>query len=171
MTGYIQVYTGNGKGKTTAALGLAMRAAGAGLTVMIGQFLKHGEYSEINALKAFNDLITVEQYGCGKFVRGAPSKEEKESALRGLERLRENIKKNTYDMIIVEEGNVAVTCGLITENDLLELMDMKQENMELVVTGRGATQNIIERADLVTEMVEIKHYFKSGVAARKGVEK
>ncbi|MCF8045155.1 MAG: cob(I)yrinic acid a,c-diamide adenosyltransferase [Desulfarculaceae bacterium] len=171
MKGYIQVYTGNGKGKTTAALGLALRAAGAGLTVLVAQFLKQGEYSEITALKSFHGRITVRQYGCGKFVRGMPSEEEKQAASHGLNEIRSCIQNRSYDMIVVEEGNVAVSCGLIRENDLLDLMEMKPEGLELVITGRGATEKVTEKADLVTEMKEVKHYFKKGVTARKGIEK
>ena len=171
MKGYIQVYTGNGKGKTTAALGLALRAAGAGLSVLVAQFLKQGDYSEIIALQAFTHQIAVRQYGCGKFVKGVPTDEEKQAANEGLKEIRESIQNSAYDMIVVEEGNVAVTCGLIDEKDLLELMEMKPEGMELVITGRGATDRVVERADLVTEMKEVKHYFKKGIRARKGIEK
>lgn len=171
MKGYIQVYTGNGKGETTAALGLALRAAGAGLTVLVAQFLKQGECSEIAALKAFGDRMTVRQYGCGRFVRGMPSKEEKDSAGHGLNEIRQYVQNGSYDMIIVEEGNVAVSCGLIRESDLLDLMEMKPEGMELVITGRGATERVIQKADLVTEIKDVKHYFKKGVTAQKGIEK
>ena len=171
MKGYIQVYTGDGKGKTTAALGLALRAAGAGLTVLVAQFLKQGEYSEIAALKALGDLITVRQYGCGRFVRGMPTEEEKKSAGQGLEEIRHHLQNGSFDVIVVEEGNVAVTCGLITEDDLLDLMRIKPEKTELVITGRGAADRVIKNADLVTEMKEVKHYFKKGVSARKGIEK
>lgn len=171
MTGYIQLYTGNGKGKSTAAFGLALRAVGAGLTVMVAQFLKQGEYSEIKALKSFAGRIEVRQYGCGKFVRGKPSEEEKQSARQGLAEIRGWIQNKSFDMLVVEEGNVAVTCGLITEEELLELMTIKPEEMELVITGRGATDRLIEKADLVTEMKEIKHYFQKGVRAREGIEK
>ena len=171
MKGYIQVYTGDGKGKTTAALGLALRAAGAGLKVLVAQFLKQGEYSEIKALKLFEDRIKVRQYGCGRFVRGKPTEEERKAAGRGMEEIRGYIRNGSFDMIVVEEGNVAVMCGLITEEELLDLMENKPEAMELVITGRGATEKVIQKADLVTEMREVKHYFKEGVQARKGIEK
>ena len=170
MKGYIQVYTGNGKGKTTASLGLALRAAGAGLKVFIGQFLKQGDYSEIKALSKL-DTVTVEQFGMGKFVRGNPSEEEKKAAALGYARLQEIVAGGDYDMVIVEEGNVAVACGLMTEQDLLALMDKKPDHVELVITGRGAAQAVKDRADLVTEMQEIKHYYKKGVKARVGIEK
>ena len=170
MKGYIQLYTGNGKGKTTASIGLAVRAAGAGLSVYIVQFLKKGDYSEIKALSRFEN-ITVEQYGLGKFVSGHPSDEDMAAGAAGYSKLCEILKQNTHDVVIAEEGNVAVMCNIITEKDLLALMEMKPDNIELIITGRGATPNVIERADLVTEMKEIKHYYKQGVTARVGIEK
>lgn len=170
MTGYIQVYTGNGKGKTTAALGLALRGAGAGFQVFVGQFLKQGDYSEIRALSRF-DNVTVEQFGMGRFVRGRPSEEEKAAARKGYDRLCGILDAGVHDLVIVDEGNVAVTCQLISVQELLALMDRKPEHMELVITGRGATPEVSGRADLVTEMREIKHYFHQGVMARKGIEK
>jgi cob(I)alamin adenosyltransferase len=170
MKGYIQVYTGNGKGKTTASIGLAVRAAGAGLSVYIAQFLKKGDYSEIKALSGF-ESITVEQYGLGKFVKGHPSEEDSAAGAAGYLKLCEILTQNTHDVVIAEEGNVAVMCNIITEKELLALMEMKPDNVELIVTGRGATPKVIERADLVTEMKEIKHYYQQGVTARVGIEK
>ncbi len=170
MKGYVQVYTGNGKGKTTASLGLAIRAAGAGLKVFIIQFMKQGDYSEIKALSGF-DNITVEQYGAGKFVKGKPSGEEQASGAKGYQRVCEILKAGKHDLVIAEEGNVAVMCDLFSQEDLLALIDLKPEHVELVITGRGATQATIERADLVTEMAEVKHYYKKGVMARIGIEK
>ena len=170
MKGYIQIYTGDGKGKTTASIGLAIRAAGAGLNVYIIQFLKNGNYSEIKALARFEN-ITVEQYGLGKFVRGKPSREDMAAGAAGYLKLCEILKQNKHDIVIAEEGNVAVTCNLISEKEMLALMDMKPDNVELIITGRGATAAVIEKADLVTEMKEIKHYYKQGVKARVGIEK
>lgn len=170
MKGYVQIYTGNGKGKTTAGIGLAVRGAGAGLAVFVGQFLKQGDYSEIQALSRFEN-VTVEQFGMGKFVKGTPSEQEKTAARAGYERLRQVLMEKTHDLVIVDEGNVAVTCGLISQEELLALIDLKPDHVELVITGRGATPALIERADLVTEMREIKHYFQQGVRARKGIEK
>ena len=171
MKGYIQVYTGNGKGKTTAALGLSLRAAGAGLKVIIVQFLKSGDYSEIKALAKLSDLITIEQYGLGHFVRGKPSPEDMEAGKKGLERVRSIIADGKYDVVVIEEGNVAVTCGLFSAQDLLDAIAGKPDHMEIVITGRGAAREIIETADLVTEMKEIKHYYQKGVKARHGIEK
>lgn len=171
MKGYVQVYTGNGKGKTTAALGLALRAAGAGRKVFIGQFLKQGDYSEIKALKRFDDLITLRQYGRGRFLRGIPAPEEIEAAAAGLLELRSILAGGQHDVVIAEEGNVAAACGLFGVDDLLALVDIRPETTELVITGRNAHPRLIERADLVTEMKEVKHYFQQGVTARIGIEK
>jgi len=170
MKGYVQVYTGNGKGKTTASLGLALRAAGAGLSVYIVQFLKKGNYSEIKALSKFEN-ITIEQYGLGKFVKGRASEEDIAAGAEGYLKLYKILKENRHDLVIAEEGNVAVMCNLISEEELLELIAIKPDNVELVITGRGATPKVIEKADLVTEMKEIKHYYQKGVPARVGIEK
>jgi len=171
MKGYIQVYTGNGKGKTTAALGLAIRAAGASLKVFIAQFIKMGEYSEIKALKRFKDLITVEQFGSGRFIKGKPSASDIEAARKGVEKIKAAFTSGQYHVVIMEEANVAVKLGLLSVEDLLEIMFEKPKNVELVITGRGADSRIIEKADLVTEMKEVKHYFQKGVKARIGIEK
>ncbi|MBF0232195.1 MAG: cob(I)yrinic acid a,c-diamide adenosyltransferase [Desulfamplus sp.] len=169
--GYVQVYTGNGKGKTTACLGLVLRAAGAGFKVFIVQFLKQGDYSEIRALEKFKDQVTVEQYGLGKFVKGNPSDEDLEAGRRGYNRLMDILKKGEHDLVVAEEANVAVTCRLFSEEELIALVEAKPEHTELVITGRGAPQSLIERADLVTEMRQIKHYYQNGVHARIGIEK
>lgn len=171
MKGYVQVYTGNGKGKTTAAIGLSIRAAGAGLKVYIAQFIKMGDYSEIKALKKFSGSITVEQFGLGRFIKGKPSQEDIEAARAGIEKVKSLMQSSGYDIIILEEANVAVKCGLIPVTEILDLISSKPENMELVITGRGADPAVIEKADLVTEMKDIKHYFQKGVQARVGIEK
>ena len=171
MQGYIHVYTGNGKGKTTAALGLAIRAAGAGLKVYIAQFVKHGQYSEIKGLKGLSDRITVEQFGSGRFIKGRPSAHDVEIAERGIENVKSILAAGKHQVVILDEANVAVSLNLFSEETLLEIMASKPDEVELIITGRGATKNIIEAADLVTEMKEIKHYFKNGVEARIGIEK
>ena len=171
MKGYIHVYTGNGKGKTTAALGLAIRAVGAGLKVYIAQFLKHGDYSEIKGLDRFSDTITVEQFGCGRFIKGRPSKEDVAAARQGLKKVKTILAAGKYSVVILDEANVAVSLNLFSENELLEILDHRPDNVEIIITGRGAASGIIEAADLVTEMKEIKHYFKKGVKARIGIEK
>ncbi|MGB5157736.1 cob(I)yrinic acid a,c-diamide adenosyltransferase [Desulfobacterium sp. N47] len=169
MKGYVQVYTGDGKGKTTAALGLSLRAAGSGLKVYIAQFIKMGDYSEIKALAKFSDLITVEQFGLGRFIKGKPSQEDIEAAHNGIAKVKSLIGK--YDIIVLEEANVAAACGVISVEDILELISLKPDNVELVITGRGADPRVIEKAGLVTEMKEIKHYYQKGVQARVGIEK
>jgi cob(I)alamin adenosyltransferase len=171
MKGYIQVYTGNGKGKTTAALGLAIRAAGAGLKVFIAQFIKMGEYSEIKALKRFKDLITVEQFGSGRFIKGKPSASDIEAARKGVEKIKAAFTSGQQNVVIMEEANVAAKLGLLSVDDILKIMDEKPKDVELIITGRGADSRIIEKADLVTEMKEVKHYFQKGVKARTGIEK
>ena len=171
MKGYVQIYTGNGKGKTTAALGLSLRAAGAGLKVFIAQFLKQGDYSEIKALERFSDLISIQQYGLGRFVKGQPTAEEIEAARKGLEDVNAAMLSGEYDVIIVEEGNVAAACGLFAVQQLLDLIAKKPDNLELVITGRGAAPEVIAQADLVTEMKARKHYYEKGVAARVGIDK
>jgi len=171
MKGYVQVYTGNGKGKTTAALGLSVRAAGAGLKVFIGQFVKLGEYSEIKALKRFSDLITLEQFGAGPFIRKIPSDDDIKAARLGLERVMGGLSSSQYDVVILVEANVAVTCNLITEQDLVEIIDKKPQHVELIITGRSVGPRIVDKADLVTEMKTVKHYFDQGQNARTGIEK
>ena len=172
LKGYVQVYTGNGKGKTTAALGLSLRAAGAGLKVFIAQFLKKGAYNELKALKRFSDLITIEQYGSQGFIRnGKPGDEHTKSALEGIENVKKHLFSGKYDIVVIEEGNVAVKYGLFPVKDLINMIDHKPDHTELVITGRYAHPDVIEKADLVTEMKEIKHYYKKGVTARKGIEK
>ncbi len=172
MKGYVQVYTGNGKGKTTAAIGLALRAAGAGLKVFIGQFIKMGDYSEIRILKErFSDLITLEQFGTRGFIKSKPSPEHFTAANHGLERIKQVMTSGQYQVIICEEANVAVSLGVLTVDDLLSLIANKPDNVEMVFTGRNAHPRLIEAANLVTEMTEIKHYYSKGVKARVGIEK
>jgi len=171
MKGYVHVYTGAGKGKTTATLGLIMRAAGAGMKVFLAQFLKKGDYSELNALKRFEDLVNVEQFGAGRFIRGKPSPEDVEEARRGLERVKTVLASGNYDMVVLDEANVALHFELISLQELLDLIDSRPEKTELVITGRNAAPELIARADLVTEMREIKHYYQAGVQARVGIEK
>jgi cob(I)alamin adenosyltransferase len=171
MKGKVHVYTGDGKGKTTAALGLSIRAAGAGLRVFIAQFIKSDEYSEIKALKRFSDLITVEQFGLGGFIGGNPSSGDIEAAQKGAVRVKEIISTDTYDMVVLDEANIAVKYKLISEQDLLDIIDAKSKNIELVITGRDAAPKIMDKADLVTQMKAVKHYFQNGVEARVGIEK
>jgi cob(I)alamin adenosyltransferase len=169
--GYIQVYTGNGKGKTTAALGLALRAAGAGLSVFIAQFIKKKRASEHKALERFRDLITVRQYGRGLIMKREPDQADRKAVQKGIEELRDIIRSGNYRVLILDEVNVATGRNLLPVNDLLDLMVLKPKSVELVITGRYADKKVMEMADLVTEMREIRHYKDKGVKARVGIEK
>jgi len=171
LRGYVHVYTGKGKGKTTAALGLSIRAAGAGMKVFIAQFVKKGDYSEIKLLKRLSDLITIEQFGLGRFIDGEPQLEDIEAARKGLKRVKFIMSLGEYKVIVLEEANVAVKKGLLSVHDLLSVIYAKPYDVELIITGRYASPRIIDNADLVTEMKQIKHYFQKGVQAREGIEK
>jgi cob(I)alamin adenosyltransferase len=171
MKGYIQVYTGNGKGKTTAAFGLALRAVGAGMKVFIAQFIKGMKYSEIESIKRFDDLITLKQFGRRCFIHNKPEEEDIKLAAEGLKETKEIIMSKKYNLVILDEANIAVYYNLFSAQDLLNVMDEKPEQVELVITGRYADPKVIESADLVTEMTEIKHYYSNGVTARRGIER
>ncbi len=171
MQGCVQVYTGDGKGKTTAALGLALRAVGAGLKVYLAQFVKGMHYSELDALARLDDSITVKQYGRDCFIYEQPDEKDIQAARDGLEETRRIMSSGAYDMIILDEANIATYYNLFSVDDLLGFINAKPDGVELVITGRKADERIIERADLVTEMKEIKHYYTKGVQARSGIEK
>ncbi len=171
MKGYLHVYTGNGKGKTTAAFGLALRAAGAGLRTYIAQFVKGREYGEHRALARLSDLITIKQYGNRFFLHRDPDPEDIRIARNGLEEVRKVMLSGNYDIIILDEADIATYYNLFSVEDLLELIHTRPQNIEMVITGRYADQRVMEEADLVTEMKEIKHYYKQGVMARDGIEK
>ncbi len=170
MSGRVHVYTGNGKGKTTAAMGLVLRAAGAGLSVFVAQFAKDGTSSEIVGLKRFSDRVTVEAFGTGRFIGKAAAPEEIAAARQGLDRVRRVLGAGGHDLVVLDEGCVAVRFGLFTVGELMALIDQKPEKTELVVTGRDAPPELVARADLVTEMKEIKHYYHQGAPARMGIE-
>ncbi|MBN2055646.1 cob(I)yrinic acid a,c-diamide adenosyltransferase [bacterium] len=169
--GFVQVYTGDGKGKTTAAIGLAVRAMGAGLRVYIGQFIKAGDSNEIEALRRFGGLITMRQFGRGCWLHGEPDPADVAAARIGLREIRLAVTSGDYDLVILDEANPATWFKLIDVQDFLDLIDLKPPHVELVFTGRRADPRLLERADLVTEMVERKHYFSSGISARQGIER
>lgn len=171
MKGYVQVYTGDGKGKTTAAIGQAVRAVGAGLTVFIAQFVKGMEYSELKALSRFAPQLVVRQYGRNAFIHSHPTAEDFRLAREGYDEVVRLVRSGSYDLVILDEANIAVHFSLLTVDDLLALIDGKPDAVELIITGRKAHPRLIERADLVTEMQEVKHYYQQGVAARDGIEK
>ena len=164
----IQVYTGEGKGKTTAALGLALRAAGAGLKVYIAQFVKGKTCSEHKALKKIKN-IKVEQFGSGCFVRKI-NKEDEKLFKSGLAAVKKALKNKKYDVIILDEINVALKLGLMDCDELVRVLKCAPRKQEVILTGRDAPCGILKLADLVSEIKEIKHYFRKGVPARKGIE-
>jgi len=171
--GLIQIYSGEGKGKTTAALGLCFRAAGWGIRSAFIQFMKKQDTGEIYAAEKFKDLMLFEQYGSSAFIKDKSStqyREHLEAASAGIERAAGLLKENRFSIIVLDEILTLPQFGLAAESKIIELMEMKPEEVELVLTGRGVTNEIIRRADLVTEMKEIKHYFSSGIIARKGIE-
>lgn len=190
--GYVQVYTGNGKGKTTAAIGLAIRALGAGKRVLLLQFMKSKVYSEHNILPQISPDLQLETLGKPFFVAkegsltaeelakwgtevvvfppGKPPSDYVAVAAQGIERAKEAVSTGKYDLVILDEINVAMFFELVSWQQVEEIINCKLENVELVLTGRGASSELIERADLVTEMREIKHYYHQGVDARLGIE-
>ncbi len=168
--GLVQIYTGNGKGKTTAAFGLALRALGAGLKIYLAQFIKKGSYSEIKALRRFHPDIVVRQCGRGCFIRGKPDAANILSARKGLKDLNRAMTCGKYDLVIADEIICAVNAGLIPLKEVLCLIEKKPAVVELVLTGRNAPKQIVKRSDLVTEMRKIKHPFDKGIRARKGIE-
>jgi len=167
--GLVQVYTGDGKGKTTAALGLALRAAGWGLHTFIAQFMKGQDYGERHSLLRLAPFIVCEQYGRAEFIRQA-SAEDCALAQHGLQKADEAMRSGHYTIIILDEICVALHFGLLQLPEVLELIDRKPPDVELVLTGRRAPRELIERADLVTEMREVKHPYQRGIGARRGIE-
>jgi cob(I)alamin adenosyltransferase len=165
----IQVYTGNGKGKTTAAIGLALRAAGAGLNVYIVQFAKGRQYNEIRALKKINN-IKIEQFGRHCFIKECPDKIDIQMAQRGFKRAGQIILKKKFQLVILDEINIAVKLKLIPLVNLLKLIKRTPKGTELVLTGRYAHPSVIRLADLVSEVNDLKHYYNRGISARRGIE-
>lgn len=169
--GLVQVYTGDGKGKTTAAVGLGLRAAGHGLRVFLLQFMKGDpNYGELLALKSISNFEFL-QSGLPTFVKkGSPSPEDLRLAAAGLARAHELLEDGSYDVIILDEINCAVDYGLIAVDDVLRLIERKPPHVELVLTGRNAPREVLMRADLVSEVLEIRHPFQRGIGAREGIE-
>jgi cob(I)alamin adenosyltransferase len=167
----VQIYTGNGKGKTTAALGSAMRAAGHGQKVIMIQFMKGQiNYGELEAARHLPHF-SIEQYGRAEFVNPEnPDKEDIRLAKKALARARQVLKKQVHDMVILDEIIIAVSFGLITTSDVIDLIRMTRSDTELILTGRYLPDSIAEHADLISEIREIKHHFQKGISARKGIE-
>jgi cob(I)alamin adenosyltransferase len=170
--GFIQIYTGDGKGKTTAALGQAVRAAGSGLKSFIVQFMKNCPYGEINSLKFLRDWITIEQYGNDLFVleRKIPTDNDIMMAKKALSRARKAMVREEYDIFILDEICIALYYNLINLEDIYHFILDKPKHVEIILTGRYCPKELLEMADLVTEMREIKHYYQMGIIARKGIE-
>jgi len=166
----VHLYTGDGEGKTTAAFGLALRALGRGWKVCIIQFLKGLESGEVLALKKFPG-VRIEQFGREGFVDFEnPLGEDYQLAEKGLESAKEVIYKENYDLVILDEINLAVAVGLVREEDVLELIEGRPPKVELILTGRGASSKLVAAADYVTEFKKIKHPFERGEEAREGIE-
>jgi len=166
--GYIQVYTGNGKGKTTAALGLALRAICDGNRVFFGQFLKGQYTSELKASIYLPEFV-MEQFGDIRFIKEATDDDMRRTH-RAFERMSSILTSGLYNLVIFDEINTAMQLNLLPIQWVLSLLNLKPERTEVVLTGRGAPIEIIERADLVTIMNEHKHYYNNGVKARIGIE-
>jgi cob(I)alamin adenosyltransferase len=169
MSGYIHLYTGNGKGKTTAALGLAIRAVGAGKSVFIAQFVKGMRYSEIEALSRFPEMV-LKQYGLDCFIINEPTQHDIDLAQMGLADVTTLMAQHTFEVLILDEICIALHYNLLRTDQVLALLKTKPMHTEIILTGRYAPDALYEIADLVTEMTEVKHYYKRGIKARKGIE-
>lgn len=167
--GYVQVYTGNGKGKTTAALGITLRTICAGNKVFFGQFMKGQEYSELKACTLLPGL-TMKQFGGVNFINGKPSEKDILDAKEGLKVMEEALVSGEYDVVVFDEINTSMFFHLVSPEEVLVVLEKKPETTEVILTGRYAPDEIIERADLVTEMKEVKHYYNAGVDSRVGIE-
>jgi cob(I)alamin adenosyltransferase len=173
--GYIQVYTGNGKGKTTAALGLTMRALGRGWNVLIVMFTKGGDnYGELYSFKShpdFKDRLEIVQAGLNRIIYSHNiNDEDRIEITNGWEIAKKAAKSGKYNMIVMDEANIAIDLGLIELDDILDFLKNKPQTLEIVITGRRAHPKIIELAHLVSEISPVKHYWDLGVSAREGIE-
>ncbi len=174
--GYIQVYTGDGKGKTTASLGLAMRALGRCWKVLIIMFTKGGDdYGELNSFMnlspAIKDNLKIVQAGLDRIVyKNNETEDDVREIKKGWELAKKAIKNDEYQLIILDEANIAIDMGFLDVDEVVEVLKNKPEEMEIVLTGRNAHPKIIEIAHLVSEIKPIKHYWDTGIAARKGIE-
>lgn len=168
--GFVEVYTGEGKGKTTAALGLALRAAGAGHRVFIGQFAKGIETGEIKILKKLGKNITIKQFGARRFIKKHGTAVDVTLARNGIAVAEKALMGGRFDLVILDELCVACDYNLVPVPAILDMLKKRPAHVEVVITGRNAPKALINAADLVTEMKEIRHYYKNGVKARKGIE-
>jgi cob(I)yrinic acid a,c-diamide adenosyltransferase len=169
--GQVHVYTGNGKGKTTAAFGLAIRACMAGKKVFIGQFMKSIKYNETHIAEHF-DNISVEQFGKGCMLLRVPDEEDKRQAEEGLRMCSQYLKSGDWDIVMFDEVTIALHMELISLEKLIEALENRASNTEVVLTGRYAPQQLIDYADLVTDMQEVKHYYANkGLLSRDGIDR
>ena len=170
MKGLIQVYFGNGKGKTTAALGQALRAAGRGKKVLIVQFMKKWDYGELHSIRLIPQ-ITIKTFGTRDFVYKGKAKEiDYQEARKAFTEGVRGVQNGQYDIVIFDELNMAIDFELLDLQQVLDFLEEKSERVEVIITGRNAPQAIIDKADLVTEMCEIKHPYQKGILARIGIE-
>lgn len=174
--GYIQIYTGNGKGKTTASLGLAMRALGRNWKVLIIMFTKGGDnYGELTSFRNLSSQIknnlTIEQAGLNRIIYASNKNEDDEKEIKqGWEIAKKAIQNNEYQLIILDEINIAIDLDILDIDEVIEVLKNKPKNMEIVLTGRNAHKKVIEIAHLVSEIEPVKHYWDTGVVARRGIE-
>ena len=168
--GYVHVYTGNGKGKTTAALGLALRAAGAGKKVFIAQFVKGMHYAELDIIHQFIPDIQIRQYGRDCFIVNEPDDRDIAAAREGLKEVSAIIQGSLHQVVVLDEACIALHYKLFSLDELITVLNSRPSQIEIVVTGRYCPQALIDYADLVTEMKEVKHYYQKGIQARKGIE-
>ncbi len=166
----LHIYTGDGKGKTTASLGLALRTLGAGMKVYYAQFMKDGSSAEFKLMKDVPNII-LRFYGRGGFISGVPSPEDVSEAGRGLKESAQAMASGEFGLVVLDEANMAVSKGLFSADELLRAVDGRANSTEVVLTGRNAPRKLLDAAGLVTEMKKIRHYADSGVKARYGIEK
>lgn len=168
--GYVHVYTGNGKGKTTAAFGLALRALMSGKKVFIAQFVKDMKYNETK-IEGYIENIKIKQFGHGCFINSLPKQEDIDVANNGLKECEEILKSNEFNLVILDELTIALYFKLLDIDEVIKIIKQRNKDVEVVITGRYAPKELIEIADLVTDMQEVKHYYTEGVEARDGIER
>lgn len=175
--GYLHVYTGSGKGKTTAAFGLAVRALCAGKNVYVGQFVKSMKYNETRIEELFANAdssfgkITIEQFGRGCFINKDPEQVDIDLTVEGLDKCAEVMASGKYDVVILDEITIATWFKLLTPQQVIDALNKRAPQIEVVITGRRAPQELIDIADLVTDMQEVKHYYQQGVLSRNGIDR
>jgi len=171
MKGMIHCYTGDGKGKTTAAIGLGIRAIGAGKKVLMIQFLKDGKSSEIGFLQKYALNFKIKSFGSNEFILNKKgSKKDFELCKNAMQAWEQAMQSHMFDVIILDELNIAIDFELVAEKQVIDLLKKKPGDLEIIITGRNASDTIIKKADLVTRMEEVKHYYEKGISARKGIE-